>query len=463
MIPEKLEYQEYIIDRLVEKEKLILIVDMGMGKTYCTLAAINKLMFDSYDIKKVLVIAPLRVADMTWQEEIEKWQPLNHLKLSKILGSKSKRIAALESQADIYIINRENTKWLVDYQIAKGVWDFDCVVIDESSSFKNSRTNRFRALKKVIPLSQRVYELTGTPAPNGLMDLWSQVYLLDQGKRLGRTLGAFREKYFNPGRRNRTVIFDYILKEGAEQKIYKQIEDIAISLKAKDHIKMPERIDNYIKITMPEKIKLQYEELEREFVLEIDEDEITATSAAVIMNKLLQLANGAVYDEDRKVIHIHDLKLEELDSIIELNEGKPVLVLYNFIHDKDRIMKRYEHLKPRQLNNLQDKRDWDEGKVPMLIAHPMSVGHGLNLQAGGHIIIWFGMSWSLEGYMQTNARLIRPGQKETVIIHHLLCKGTEDETVIKRLNAKTISQDSLIEAVKTKIRTIKEKTQNKNA
>lgn len=463
MIPEKLEYQEYIIDRLVEKEKLILIVDMGMGKTYCTLAAINKLMFDSYDIKKVLVIAPLRVADMTWQEEIEKWQPLNHLKLSKILGSKAKRIAALESQADIYIINRENTKWLVDYQIAKGVWDFDCVVIDESSSFKNSRTNRFRALKKVIPLSQRVYELTGTPAPNGLMDLWSQVYLLDQGKRLGRTLGAFREKYFNPGRRNRTVIFDYILKEGAEQKIYKQIEDIAISLKAKDHIKMPERIDNYIKITMPEKIKLQYEELEREFVLEIDEDEITATSAAVIMNKLLQLANGAVYDEDRKVIHIHDLKLEELDSIIELNEGKPVLVLYNFIHDKDRIMKRYEHLKPRQLNNLQDKRDWDEGKVPMLIAHPMSVGHGLNLQAGGHIIIWFGMSWSLEGYMQTNARLIRPGQKETVIIHHLLCKGTEDETVIKRLNAKTISQDSLIEAVKTKIRTIKEKTQNKNA
>lgn len=463
MIPEKLEYQEYIIDRLVEKEKLILIVDMGMGKTYCTLAAINKLMFDSYDIKKVLVIAPLRVADMTWQEEIEKWQPLNHLKLSKILGSKAKRIAALESQADIYIINRENTKWLVDYQIAKGVWDFDCVVIDESSSFKNSRTNRFRALKKVIPLSQRVYELTGTPAPNGLMDLWSQVYLLDQGKRLGRTLGAFREKYFNPGRRNRTVIFDYILKEGAEQEIYKQIEDIAISLKAKDHIKMPERIDNYIKITMPEKIKLQYEELEREFVLEIDEDEITATSAAVIMNKLLQLANGAVYDEDRKVIHIHDLKLEELDSIIELNEGKPVLVLYNFIHDKDRIMKRYEHLKPRQLNNLQDKRDWDEGKVPMLIAHPMSVGHGLNLQAGGHIIIWFGMSWSLEGYMQTNARLIRPGQKETVIIHHLLCKGTEDETVIKRLNAKTISQDSLIEAVKTKIRTIKEKTQNKNA
>ena len=219
------------------------------------------------------------------------------------------------------------------------------------------------------------------------------------------------KKYFNPGRRNRTVIFDYILKEGAEQEIYKQIEDIAISLKAKDHIKMPERIDNYIKITMPEKIKLQYEELEREFVLEIDEDEITATSAAVIMNKLLQLANGAVYDEDRKVIHIHDLKLEELDSIIELNEGKPVLVLYNFIHDKDRIMKRYEHLKPRQLNNLQDKRDWDEGKVPMLIAHPMSVGHGLNLQAGGHIIIWFGMSWSLEGYMQTNARLIRPGTK----------------------------------------------------
>lgn len=428
---------------------------MGLGKTVSTLTAINDLMYNRFEIKKVLVIAPLKVADITWEEELLKWDHLNHLRLSKVLGSEKMRIAGLEKEADIYIVNRENTKWLVDYYIQKKEWPFDLLVIDESSSFKNPQSQRFRALRKVTPITKRVVELTGTPAPNTLIDLWSQIYLLDQGERLGRTLTSYRNDYFNPGRRNQQIIFDYVLKPGADKTIYKKISDIAVSLKAVDHIKMPERIDNNIKIRMPDKVKEVYKKMERDYVLTLDEENITAASASAVMIKLLQMANGAVYAENGNIIHIHDLKLEALKDIVIDNEGKPIMVLYNFRHDLMRLKEYFKDLNPRELKTADDKFDWDSGKIRLLLAHPKSMGHGLNLQAGGHIIVWFSLTWSLEEYQQSNARLYRQGQTDTVIINHLVIEDTEDELVIERLKSKKVSQDDLIEAVKAKILKVK--------
>lgn len=410
-------------------------------------------MFNRYEVDKVLVIAPLRVADMTWPEEIEKFN--FKFRVSKAIGSEQQRVEALERRADIYLINRENTKWLVDYYVKKRKWPFDCLIIDESSSFKNPQSQRFKALRKVAAITKRVVELTGTPAPNSLMDLWPQIYLLDQGQRLGKTITSYRNTYFNPGKRNQHIIFNYVLKPGAEKEIYNQIGDIAVSLKAVDHLKMPERIDNHIKIKMPAKIRAIYEEMEKEYVLELDEDDITAANAAGVMNKLLQIANGAVYTEDRKVVHIHDLKLEALQEIIDDNEGKSIMVFYNYQHDLARLKEYFKKLEPKELKTIEDKKQWDEGKVQLLLAHPKSMGHGLNLQAGGSIIVWFGLTWSLEDYQQANARLYRQGQKETVIINHLIIQGTEDETAIKRLSMKKVNQDELIEAVKAKIRKVK--------
>jgi len=427
------------------------------GKTVSTLTAIEDLIYNRFEINKVLVIAPLKVADITWQEELEKWDHLKNLRLSKAIGSAEIRTEALERNADIYTINRENTKWLVDYYVKKKKWPFDCLVIDESSSFKNNQSQRFKALRRVTPITSRVICLTGTPAPNSLLDLWPQIYLLDQGERLGKTITTFRNTYFNPGRRNQYVVFDYVLKPGAEKQIYSKIGDIAVSLKTSDHLKMPERVDNFIKIRMPGRVREIYYKMERDYILELEDEDITAANAAAVMNKLLQMANGAVYtdvgqDIKRSVFHIHDLKLEALKEILEDNEGVPVMVFYNYKHDLSRLKEYFKEHKPRELKTFDDKRDWDEGKIGLLLAHPKSMGHGLNLQAGGHIIVWFGLTWSLEEYQQANARLYRQGQKETVIINHLVVEGTEDETVIKRIKLKKMGQDDLINAVKAKIK-----------
>lgn len=451
------EYQTYTIDQIKKKPKIALILDMGLGKTVCTLTALNDMMYDSFEVDKVLVIAPLRVADMTWPDEVEKWGHLKNIRISKIIGTAKQRMDAIERRADIYIINRENTKWLIDYYLAKTKkWPFDTLVIDESSSFKNHQSQRFKALKKAAAVSKRVIELTGTPAPNSLMDLWAQIFLLDQGERLETSITRFRNKYFNPDKRNQVVVFSYKPKPGAEKEIYNQISDIAVSLKAEDHLKMPERIDNFIKLKMPKNIRAIYDEMEKNYLVSIDEEMITATSAGVVANKLLQMANGAAYDENRKVIHIHDLKLDALEEIIADNDKKPIMVLYNYQHDRERLMRKFEKLKPRELETKQDLDDWNAGNIQLLLAHPASMGHGLNLQGGGNIIVWFGLTYSLENYLQANARLYRQGQKETVIINHLIVEESEDENAINRLTQKRINQDELIDAVKAKIRKAKE-------
>ncbi len=439
------DYQEYAKDWIIEKEKSGLLLDMGLGKSIITLTAIDDLMFDYFEISKVLVIAPLRVAESTWDEEINKWDHLKGLRLSKILGSEKERIKGLYAQADIYIINRENVVWLVDK--LKSSWDFDMIVIDEISSFKSHKSQRFKALRKVRPLVNRIVGLTGTPSPNGLIDLWSQVYLLDGGERLGKTITGYRDRYFLPDKRNQHIIFSYKLKEEAEDRIYEKIEDICISMKAKDYLNLPERINNIVSVTLKDKEK--YKKLERDLLLELEEGDIVANNAAGLTNKLLQFANGAIYDEDGDVTIIHDDKLNALDDLIEAANGKPVLVFYSFIHDKDRIKARYKNAKI--LKTAEDIKKWNKGEIEILLAHPASAGHGLNLQSGGHIIIWFGLTWSLELYMQANARLDRQGQKETVIIHHLVAKDTVDEDVIKALENKEIGQEALLQAVKARI------------
>lgn len=442
-------YQEYAKDFIIEKEKAGLMLDMGLGKTIITLTAIDELMFDYFEISKVLVIAPLRVAESTWDSEIEKWEHLKDLKISKVLGSEKKRIEALKLPADIYIINRENVKWLVDRYVKN--WPFDMVVIDELSSFKSNKSERFKALRKVRPLMKRVVGLTGTPAPNGLIDLWSQVYLLDGGERLGRTLTGYREMYFNPDKRNQHIIFTYKLKEGAEEAIYEKLSDICVSMKAKDYLNMPDRINNIISINLPTKAKKEYELLEKELLLKLEEGDIIANNAATLTNKLLQMANGAVYDENGDVREIHDKKLKALEELIEAANGKPVLIFYSYKHDENRIKGHFKDAVV--LKAKEDIEKWNNGEIGILLTHPASAGHGLNLQAGGNIIIWFGLTWSLELYMQANARLHRQGQKETVIVHHIVANGTVDEDVMKALDKKEINQEALLEAMKR--RTIK--------
>jgi SNF2 family DNA or RNA helicase len=441
------DYQEYAKDFIIEKEKAGLMLDMGLGKTIITLTAIDELMFDYFEISKALVIAPLRVAESTWDAEIEKWDHLKDLKISKVLGAENKRIKALKVPADIYIINRENVKWLVERFIKD--WPFDMVVIDELSSFKSHRSQRFKALKKVRPCMKRVVGLTGTPAPNSLIDLWSQIYLLDGGERLGRTLTGYRERYFNPDKRNQHIIFTYKLKEGAEKAIYEKLSDICVSMKAEDYLNMPDRINNIIPVNLPAKAKKEYELLEKDLLLKLDEGDIVANNAAALTNKLLQFSNGAVYDEDGDVKEIHDEKLRALDELIETANGKPVLIFYSYKHDLDRIKK---HLKDvTVLETSEDIERWNKGEIPIMLTHPASAGHGLNLQAGGNIIIWFGLTWSLELYMQANARLHRQGQKETVIVHHIVAKGTVDEDVMKALNKKEVNQEALLKAVKARL------------
>ena len=442
--------QAYATKWLLDKEKAALFLDMGMGKSVITLTAINELMFDYFDVAKVLVIAPLRVAQNTWDSEIEKWEHLRHLRIAKILGNEKERIQALNATADIYVINRENVKWLVD-RCGKH-WPFDMVVIDELSSFKSHQAQRFKALRKIRPFMKRVVGLTGTPAPNSLIDLWPQIYLLDGGKRLGKTITGFRERYFYPDKRNQYIVYSYKPKEGAEEAIYKKLSDICVSMKAEDYLKLPERINNTIPIHLPKKAKEKYDQLERDLLLPLNDSDIVANTAAVLTNKLLQMANGAVYDENGDVQEIHNAKLKALEDVLEAANGKPVLIFYAYKHDLARIKKHLKGQDLKVLDTAEDINAWNKGKVPIMLAHPASAGHGLNLQAGGNIIVWFGLTWSLELYSQANARLYRQGQKQNVIIHHLVAKNTMDEDVMRVLENKEAGQEALLNAIKARVR-----------
>lgn len=448
------DYQSYAMEHIIKNPYCALLLDMGLGKTVSTLTAINRLMYEELEINKVLVIAPLRVADSTWGSEIEKWNHLKHLKFSKVLGSASKRKAALKEKADIYIINRENVAWLVGYYGMS--FPFDMVVIDELSSFKNPKSIRFKTLKQVRPIVSRVVGLTGTPAPNTLIDLWSQMYLLDMGERLGKFIGNYRAKYFTPGQSSGHVVYTYRLNKNSEKIIYQKIGDICISMKARDYLDLPERISRNVEVVLSEKDKFKYTEFEKKMVLELMEDEeISVLNAAGLSNKLLQFANGAVYDDEKNIKSVHDEKLKALDEIVDCANGHSVLVFYSFKHDYDRIKKYLKKYKPKKLETSQDIEAWNRGELQLLLAHPASCGHGLNLQAGGNIIVWFGLNWSLELYQQANARLDRQGQTKNVIIHHLVAKGTIDEDVLNALNRKAVGQEALMDAVKARIKKYK--------
>nr|WP_205747503.1 MULTISPECIES: DEAD/DEAH box helicase [Bacillus amyloliquefaciens group] len=441
------QYQEHAIKHIIDTHAAGLFLDMGMGKTVSTLTAVSDLLYDYFDVSNVLVIAPLRVAEDTWSRESEKWDHTSYLKVSKVLGPESSRIMALDMKADIYVINRENVEWLVNFYGKK--WPFDMVVIDELSSFKSSKAKRFRALKKVRPFIKRIVGLTGTPAPNSLIDLWPQMYLLDQGERLGKTVTSYREKYFQPDQRNRTVIYSWKLKEGAEKAIHEKVSDICISMQARDWLQLPERIDNIVKVRMADKVKAKYKQLEKDLLLPFLDGDVVADTAAVLSNKLLQLANGAVYDENGEIQKLHDEKLNALEDIVDAANGKPILVFYSYKHDLERIQQKFK--KAKTLDSSKEIADWNNGKIEMLLAHPASTGHGLNLQDGGHVIVWFGMTWSLELYQQANARLDRQGQKHSVIVNHLVTEGTVDEDVMRALEGKAVGQNALMEAVKARL------------
>lgn len=442
-------YQKMAIDKILDTPKAGLFLDMGLGKTVITLTAIEELLYDRFDVGRVLVIAPLRVAEDTWSRESQKWDHLKHLKISKILGSATQRRKALAKDADIYIVNRENVVWLTNELSGIGEgWDFDMVVIDELSSFKSAKAQRFKALRKYITRSSRVVGLTGTPAPNGLIDLWSQIYLLDGGERLGTTVTGFRERYFLPNQRNQNVIFNYKPKDEAEQAINAKIADICISMRAEDWLEMPERIDNIQSVKLSPQEMSRYNTFERECYMEFLDGEVTATSAAALSNKLLQYSNGAMYLPDGGYVKTSDAKLDVLEEIIEVSGGKPILCFYAYRHDLERIEERFKFAK--KLEGSDDIEKWNRGEIPLLLAHPAGAGHGLNLQAGGNIIVWFGLTWSLELYQQANARLYRQGQENTVIIHHLITEGTADENVLNSLQDKKDVQDELLNALKAK-------------
>lgn len=436
------DYQKYAIEYIKSHPITALFLDMGLGKTVTTLTAIRDLMYDTFKVRRVLVVAPLRVARDTWPEEIRKWDHLKDLTYSVVVGIVAERRRALQKEADIYIVNRENLAWL--YQNSR--LDFDMVVLDELSSFKNAKSKRFKAMKAMRPKVKRIVGLTGTPSGNGLMDLWAEFRLLDMGERLGQYISQYRSLYFKPDKRNGMVVFSYKPLPGAEEVIYHQIADITVSMKANDYLEMPELVSVAKEVTLSEKEKKRYDELKKSLVLELPGGEVTAANAASLTMKLSQMANGAIYTDDKNVVGIHNRKLDALEDLVESANGQPVLVAYWFKHDKDRIQKRME---ARELKEPQDFADWNAGKISVALIHPASAGHGLNLQQGGSILIWFGLTWSLELYQQTNARLWRQGQQSrTVIIQHIVAKGTIDERILKVLEHKDGTQAALIDAVK---------------
>ena len=438
------EYQDYAKEFIIGHPVSLLLLDMGLGKTVITLTALWELMLDYFEVRRVLVIAPLRVARDTWPGEYEKWDHLNGLLLSPILGSEKEREAALKRKANVYVINRENVEWLV----RQGNWDFDMIIIDELSSFKSHKAKRFKAIRKVRAKAHRIVGLTGTPAPNGLIDLWAEIGILDMGQRLGRFIGAYRERFFQPDKRSRDMVYSYKPKDGAEEQIYGLISDITISMKAVDYLEMPECIYNRVEVSLSEKEYDLYRKLEKDMLLPFEGGDVDAVNAAGLSNKLLQMANGAVYDESGDVRHIHERKLDVLEDLLEAANGKPVLIAYWYKHDKQRIKERFQAV---ELDTSEDFKKWNNGEIPLAMIHPASAGHGLNLQAGGSTLIWFGLTWSLELYQQMNARLWRQGQKETVVIHHLIAKGTMDERVFASLERKNTGQSALVEAVKVRI------------
>ena len=451
-------YQQHCIEQILKINKLGLFLDMGLGKTGITLTAIRQLMYDRFQVRKVLIIAPKKVAEGTWQREKDKWDHTKILRISTVLGSTAKRIRALNTPADIYIINRENVCWLVDHY--RNDWPFDMVVIDESSSFKSHSAKRFKAMAAMSQRITRIVELTGTPSPNGLEDLWAQIYLLDGGERLEKRYTHFRERYFQPDKRGADgMIYSYKAKQGTEQSILERISDICISMKAEDYLQLPDVTYHQIPVVLDAKAEKAYHEMEREMVLELPEDaeEISVTSAAALSNKLLQLANGAVYDENRGIHEIHGCKVEAFLELVESLRGKPALVFYNFQHDKMRILAALEKSKlvVRELKDPADEDDWNAGKIDILLAHPASCAYGLNLQQGGNHVIWFGLTWNYELYTQANARLHRQGQMEKVIIHLLVCSGTRDEDVLQALERKEDVQEWVLQSLKARIREIR--------
>lgn len=445
------DYQKYAIDFIKNHNISALLLDMGLGKTVTTLTAINDLMYDSFEISNVLIIGPLRVARDTWPQEIRKWEHLKKLTCSVAVGTEEERIAALKCNADIYIINRENVDWLVESKIRDR---FDMIVIDELSSFKNFQTKRFKAMMKLRPKAKRIVGLTGTPASNGLMDLYAEFRLLDMGERLGRFIGQFRTMYFQPDKQNGYVVYSYKPLPGAEEAIYEKISDITVSMKACDHLQMPELVSTEYTVQMSDEEQKQYKELKKELILQLPDTEITAVNAASLSNKLSQMANGAIYDDDENIVPIHDRKLDALEDIIESANGKPVLIAYWFKHDLKRITERLKKLKLvfQEIKTSASIEKWNSGKLPVALIHPASAGHGLNLQSGGNQLVWFGLTWSLELYQQTNARLWRQGQtSETVVIQHIITKGTVDERIMKALEDKNETQTALMEAVKAEL------------
>ena len=439
-------YQNYAKDFILAHKVSALFLDCGLGKTITTLTAINELMYDSFEISKVLIIAPLRVAQSTWKEEIEKWDHLNLLRYSVAVGDEKERLKALKQNSDIYIINRENVDWLVT---KSGIdFNFDMLIIDELSSFKSHTSKRFKSLLKIRPYFERVVGLTGTPSSNGLMDLWAEFRVLDLGERLGRYITYYRNEYFLPDKRNGAVIFSYKPQPNAEERIYRRLADITISMKSTEYLKMPELILNELEINLDEEDQMKYKKFKKEMVMTIQEKEIDAINAASLSNKLIQLANGSIYDEDKNFYEIHNKKLDKLEEIIESANGKPVLIAYWFKADKERIEKRF---KVREIKTADDIKQWNKGMIDLALIHPASAGHGLNLQSGGSTLVWFSLTWSLELYQQTNARLYRQGQKDTVVIHHLIIKNTIDEDIMKSLKRKDKTQEALMRAVKARI------------
>lgn len=447
-------YQSYAEQFILDNSEAGLFLDMGMGKTVITLSAIEKLMRDYFDVKKVLVIAPLQPARETWPTELKKWDHLKGLTTSLVLGSDKGRLYALSADADIFIINRENVPWLVNLYRTR--WPFDMVVIDELSSFKSSKAVRFRELKKVRKYIKRIVGLTGTPSPNGLLDLWAQVYLLDAGKTLGRTITSYRDKYFLPDKRNATTIFSWKLKEYAEQEIYKKLEGLCISMKTSDYLQLPDRLTVRHEVNLPDEVMEQYQQLERDMLLPFADGDIDAGTAGILVNKLLQLCGGSVYNENGAAKDFHDEKLNKLEQLIEEANGQPVLVFYAYKHERDRILARFPQAVDVKAGDAVSQ--WNDGNIPILLAHPASAGHGLNLQFGGHIAIWYNMTWSLELYQQANKRLHRMGQADTVLIHHILVADGIDTRILNIVLAeKEQTQNALIEALRARI---KEMTKN---
>ena len=440
------DYQKYATDFILTHPIAAVFLEMGLGKSVITLTALFDLILDQFLVRKVLVIAPLRVARDTWPTEIRKWDHLSGLTFSVAVGSETERKTALMQTADIYIINRENVDWLIT---KSGIpFDFDMVVIDELSSFKSWQAKRFKSLLKARPKVNRIVGLTGTPSSNGLMDLWAEFRLLDLGQRLGRYISHYRNAYFVPDKRNEEVIFSYKPLPGAEQQIYDRISDITISMKSCDYLKLPECVINEVPVVMDDKEMAVYDQFREDMVTKLKDTEIDAANAAVLSGKLLQMANGAVYDEEKNSHLIHDRKLDALEDLIEGANGKPVLIAYWYQHDADRIKARFP---VREIKTSKDIEDWNAGKISAAIIHPASAGHGLNLQSGGSTLIWFGLTWSLELYQQTNARLHRQGQTDTVVIHHIIAKGTIDEQVMTALRKKEKTQDALIDAVRANL------------